>query len=32
MCRNIRTLHDFEPFATDGELHAAALPPKRRAA
>jgi len=25
MCRNIRTLHNFEPAATDDEIHAAAL-------
>jgi hypothetical protein len=25
MCRNIRTLHNFEPPATDDEIHAAAL-------
>lgn len=25
MCRNIRTLHNFEPAATDDEVHAAAL-------
>jgi hypothetical protein len=25
MCRNIRTLHGFEPPATDDEVHAAAL-------
>ena len=25
MCRNIRTLHNFEPTATDEEIHAAAL-------
>lgn len=25
MCRNIRTLYNFEPPATDGELRAAAL-------
>ncbi|MDH4102843.1 MAG: DUF2277 domain-containing protein [Thermoleophilia bacterium] len=25
MCRNIRTLHNFEPSATDEEIHAAAL-------
>ena len=25
MCRNIRTLHNFEPRATDEEVHAAAL-------
>jgi hypothetical protein len=25
MCRNIRTLHNFEPPATDGEVYAAAL-------
>lgn len=25
MCRNIRTLHNFEPAATDDEMHAAAL-------
>jgi hypothetical protein len=25
MCRNIRTLHNFEPAATSGEVHAAAL-------
>jgi len=25
MCRNIRTLHNFEPPATDAEVHAAAL-------
>ena len=25
MCRNIRTLHNFEPPATDAEIHASAL-------
>ncbi len=25
MCRNIRTLHNFEPPATEEEIHAAAL-------
>lgn len=25
MCRNIHTLHNFEPAATDGEVEAAAL-------
>ena len=25
MCRNIRTLHNFEPPATDVEIHASAL-------
>ncbi|GIU94624.1 MAG: hypothetical protein KatS3mg012_1081 [Gaiellaceae bacterium] len=25
MCRNIKTLHNFEPPATDEEIHAAAL-------
>ena len=25
MCRNIRTLHNFEPAATTDEVHAAAL-------
>ncbi|MBT2567532.1 DUF2277 domain-containing protein [Arthrobacter sp. ISL-85] len=25
MCRNIRTLHNFEPHATSQEVHAAAL-------
>ncbi|HET7415982.1 MAG TPA: DUF2277 domain-containing protein [Arthrobacter sp.] len=25
MCRNIRTLHNFEPSATSEEIHAAAL-------
>lgn len=25
MCRNIRVLHNFEPPATDSEVHAAAL-------
>ena len=25
MCRNIRTLHNFEPSATDAEIRAAAL-------
>jgi hypothetical protein len=25
MCRNIRTLHNFEPPASDDEIHAAAL-------
>jgi hypothetical protein len=25
MCRSIRTLHNFEPSATDEEVHAAAL-------
>ncbi|KQR00285.1 hypothetical protein ASF72_15625 [Arthrobacter sp. Leaf141] len=25
MCRNIRTLHNFEPHATSDEVHAAAL-------
>jgi hypothetical protein len=25
MCRNIRTLHNFEPPVADGEIHDAAL-------
>jgi hypothetical protein len=25
MCRNIKTLHNFEPRATEDEIHAAAL-------
>jgi hypothetical protein len=25
MCRNIRTLHNFEPAATEEEIHASAL-------
>ena len=25
VCRNIRTLHNFEPHATESEIHAAAL-------
>jgi hypothetical protein len=25
MCRNIRTLHNFEPTATEEEIHASAL-------
>ena len=25
MCRNIKTLHNFEPPATDDEIHASAL-------
>jgi hypothetical protein len=25
MCRNIRTLHNFDPQATDEEIHASAL-------
>jgi hypothetical protein len=25
MCRNIRTLHNFEPAASEDEIHAAAL-------
>jgi hypothetical protein len=25
MCRNIKTLHNFEPEATDEEIHASAL-------
>ena len=25
MCRNIRTLHNFEPAATDEEIHSAAV-------
>jgi hypothetical protein len=25
MCRNIRTLHNFEPEATEDEIHAAAV-------
>ena len=25
MCRNIRTLHNFEPPATEDEIHASAL-------
>jgi len=25
MCRNIRTLHNFEPTATEDEIHASAL-------
>ena len=25
MCKNIRTLHNFDPMATDEEIHASAL-------
>jgi len=25
MCRNIKTLHNFDPPATEGEIHASAL-------
>jgi hypothetical protein len=25
MCRNIKTLHNFKPPATDGEIHASSL-------
>jgi hypothetical protein len=32
MCRNIRTLHNFEPPATNGEVHAAALQYVRKVA
>jgi len=32
MCRNIRTLHNFEPAATDEEVHAAALQYVRKVA
>jgi hypothetical protein len=32
MCRNIRTLHNFEPPATHGEVHAAALQYVRKVA
>ena len=32
MCRNIRTLHNFEPPATTGEVHAAALQYVRKVA
>ena len=32
MCRNIRTLHNFEPPATDDEVHAAALQYVRKVA
>lgn len=31
MCRNIRTLHNFEPAATSEEVHAAALQYVRKA-
>jgi hypothetical protein len=32
MCRNIRTLHNFEPPATDNEVYAAALQYVRKVA
>ena len=32
MCRNIRTLYNFEPPATDDELHASALQYVRKVA
>ncbi len=32
MCRNIRTLHNFEPAATTDEIHAAALQYVRKVA
>lgn len=32
MCRNIRTLHNFQPPATGGEVHAAALQYVRKVA
>ncbi len=32
MCRNIRTLHNFEPPATSDEVHAAALQYVRKVA
>ena len=32
MCRNIRTLHNFEPPATSSEVHAAALQYVRKVA
>jgi len=32
MCRNIRTLHNFEPAATEDEVHAAALQYVRKVA
>lgn len=32
MCRNIRTLHNFEPAATDDEVYAAALQYVRKVA
>lgn len=32
MCRNIRTLHNFEPAATSEEVHAAALQYVRKVA
>lgn len=32
MCRNIRTLHNFEPPATTDEMHAAALQYVRKVA
>jgi hypothetical protein len=32
MCRNIRTLHNFEPPATNTEVHAAALQYVRKVA
>ena len=32
MCRNIRTLHNFEPVATSEEVHAAALQYVRKVA
>jgi hypothetical protein len=32
MCRNIRTLHNFEPPATNDEIHAAALQYVRKVA
>lgn len=32
MCRNIRTLHNFDPPASPGEMHAAALQYVRKVA
>lgn len=32
MCRNIKVLHNFEPAATDDEVHAAALQYVRKVA
>lgn len=32
MCRNIRTLHNFEPPATEDEIHAAAVQYVRKVA
>jgi hypothetical protein len=32
MCRNIRTLHNFDPPASNGEVHAAALQYVRKVA